>query len=131
MLPMLEKPERPTELPSQSLGRVTANIEAATPERAFEGEGREDGASALAQCPLHDLHIANPVGGIGQEMKDRAIVPHITRSFGLVAGDVAGNPANCLSPRPKSSPRSVESGRRDIEYREVLVSEIEQGIDEE
>jgi hypothetical protein len=67
------------ELPTQVLGAVAYDIQTTATRGALEGEGSQNRVSAELEAAGYEVHIGSTIRGPRQEVKHRAIVPHVVR----------------------------------------------------
>lgn len=95
------------------------------------GERRDDHVTAWTKDAPNLSDITLTINRREQKVKYGAVMPDIDGVIRKVERQsVAGNPPNALAPGTESRPSSRKSVRRDVDHREVRVTERKQRIDE-
>jgi len=87
--------------------------------------------AAEFHCILHLAHVGVPIGGLGQEVEDGAVVPDVAVLLGQRDGcDVAQKPRHRVRAPGEPVAGDVDGALGDVEHAEAAVSPIEQVIDQ-
>jgi hypothetical protein len=84
--------ERGPKFCGECFGRVAHDWETAALRRAVQRECRDDRLSARLQNAAEMLGVTRTIGGIGEEVKERAIVPQIGWRRRPLSGDISLDP---------------------------------------
>lgn len=92
------------ELPDESESRrelrlelptvVSDHVEAATLFRPIQRKGGEHEMASEGDGPLSQIHVRSSVLGVGEEVKDRPVVPHVESAQAIDGGDVRVDPTD-------------------------------------
>lgn len=107
----------------QCFGVIAHNLKSA----AFCGTFWSERADDYVTTKLHsagDLsHVRSAVLGCGKKMKDCTVVPQVISSgLELCFRDIGDEPMDLFCAQTQPFPRNVDSGLRNIEYRDVLIA---------
>ena len=110
---------------------IADNRQTTASRRTVLGEGCNENVAAGPHRALNLLDISSAVRGIGEKMKDGAIVPDRIRALAEWSiSNVRGNPAHSDCINPESIARDIECGLRDIEYGQIHVAGGEKIVDQ-
>ena len=119
----LDQVEFRPEFSVERVGVVAHHVEATALAGAFEAESTDDHMPVRLDGPDNIPDVRGPLRRFGQEMENGPIMPDVIRLRGKSgAGDVLRQPNNAFRRLAKSFLCDVESGRRNIENRDVAVT---------
>lgn len=113
------------------LGRVADNRQTAASRGTVFREGCDENVTTRSYDALNLLDVRSTISGIGEKMKDGAVVPDGIRIFvERSISNVRGNPPHpdCIVSQPVA--RDVERSLRDIQYCEIRVAGGEEIVDQ-
>jgi hypothetical protein len=115
----------------QRLGAVARHLEPAAPRRPVRRERRDDERPARPERGRRRVHVASAVLGVGQEVEDRPVVPHVVRLRRQVGvGDVRLTPLDFRRAGAEARPGPGEGGAGEVEHRDAPEAPREAGVDQ-
>src|SRR5262249_19635129 len=118
-------------LAMQSFGVIAQHVETAAFRGSLRAKCTHDDMSPRPHSIEHRLNVFPAQSDVDKKMKYRAVMPNIERSGRQgELSDISDDPVNPTRPMIQPRFRGFDSGLRNIEYRDGVVSAIKQIVDQ-